>query len=231
MIAAIHQPHYWPYLGYLDKWDQADILIVLADCEYEQGGYQNRNRIKGPQGAQWLTVPVRHRWPQTIRQVAIDQSQDWRRKHREALRACYGRSAHYAEPALVYDWPWEWLSAACLATMEWLRTRLEIRTPYVLSGRTPADSPTDRLVRLCRQAHADTYLSGPGGRGYLDEATFARAGIELRYQVYEHPTYAQRFGPFLPNLSALDLVFNAGPEAGAILRSGRRPSQAAEGLA
>lgn len=57
---AIHQPHYLPYTGYLDKWDQADLLILLDDAQFSRGGWQNRNAVKTAEGSRMLTVPVRH---------------------------------------------------------------------------------------------------------------------------------------------------------------------------
>lgn len=58
-IVAIHQPHYLPWQGYIDKLDTADVFVVLDCVQYEKGGWQNRNRVKIPDGAHWLTVPVK----------------------------------------------------------------------------------------------------------------------------------------------------------------------------
>ena len=57
MIVAAHQPHYMPWLGYLDKMAKADLFVVMDDLQYEAQNYQNRQRIKLHGGAQWLTVP------------------------------------------------------------------------------------------------------------------------------------------------------------------------------
>jgi hypothetical protein len=84
-----------------------------------------------------------------------------------------------------------------------------------------SEDPTGRLVDICRRTGADTYLSGAGGRDYLDLAQFEAAGIRVTFQDYPHPTYPQRFGPFEPFMSAVDLLFNCGGESLAILRGGR----------
>ena len=51
---------------------------------------------------------------------------------------------------------------------------------HVVDGlRRWSTGKTERLVGICRQAGADTYMSGPAARGYIDAGVFAAAGIEL----------------------------------------------------
>ena len=93
MKLAAHQPQYLPWLGYFDKMDLVDRFILLDTVQYKKNEWQNRNRIRTAEGWQWLTVPVRYRFPMTIRQVRIDESSAWRRKHSEALRIHYARAS------------------------------------------------------------------------------------------------------------------------------------------
>ncbi|MEC9380181.1 MAG: WbqC family protein [Candidatus Latescibacterota bacterium] len=60
MIVSIHQRQFMPWLGYFNKMDQADHFILLDSVQFKKNEWQNRNRIKAAQGAQWLTVPVIH---------------------------------------------------------------------------------------------------------------------------------------------------------------------------
>ena len=46
MIVAAHQPHYMPWLGYLDKMAKADLFVVMDDLQYEAQNFQNRQRVK-----------------------------------------------------------------------------------------------------------------------------------------------------------------------------------------
>ena len=55
MIVAAHQPHFLPWLGYLAKVAAADVFVVMDDLQYEAQNFQNRNRLKLNNGAQWLT--------------------------------------------------------------------------------------------------------------------------------------------------------------------------------
>ena len=88
---------------------------------------------------------------------------------------------------------------------------LEVRTPVrVASAMAPASTdPTRRLIDLCHQVGADTYLSGAGGADYLRTEDFAREGLRLEFQHYEPPRYPQGPGrdEFVPCLSVLDMLF------------------------
>ncbi|MFH1569499.1 MAG: WbqC family protein [Gemmatimonadota bacterium] len=227
MIAAIHQPQFMPWLGYFDKMDRADCFILLDTVQYKKNEWQNRNRIKTVQGPQWLTVPVRFRHPAGIREVQVNEADNWRHRHWQSLLTNYARAPYWeaVRPHLtaLYERPWERLAELNRATLELLRCRLGIGTPLLWASELEGigDDPTGRLVDLCRAVGAETYLSGADGASYMQLEQFAAAGIEVVFQAYAHPQYPQRFGDFLSHLSTLDLVLNCGPGSLEILRRGR----------
>lgn len=231
MIVAIHQPQYLPWLGFFDKMDQVDCFVLLDNVQYKRREWQNRNRIKTPQGVQWLTVPVSGEYTAHIAEIAVEQAENWRHKHLESLRHAYHRAPCWAGAAGslegLYAAPWEKLSQVNGASIEWLRGRLGVTTPMRWASEMQGlgEDPTGRLVDICRALDAHTYLSGVDGAKYMDLGQFAAAGIGVIFQHYEHPVYAQLHGPFASHLSALDLVLNCGSQSGEILRSGRRNAQ------
>ena len=62
---------------------------------------------------------------------------------------------------------------------------------------------------------ATAFLGGMGGsREYLDKAAFSAVGMGVEWQDFRSPQYPQcGSGPFIPGLSALDLLFNCGPRS------------------
>jgi len=78
--------------------------------------------------------------------------------------------------------------------------------------------PTERLIQLCRAMDGDAYLSGQEGRTYLQKEAFAQSGLALYFQQVEAPEYPQLHGDFVSYLSVLDLLFNTGADASAIIR-------------
>ena len=226
MRVAIHQPQYLPWLGYLAKWAAADLFVFLDTVQYEKNGWQNRNRIKTPDGARWLTVPVRARFGTRIADVTVDVEQPWSVRHLRAIEIAYGTAPYWRSTrdalAQLYAEPWEHLAPAAVASAELLARALGVTTPTRLASSLSVDDddPTGRLVALCRAVGADTYLAGGHGARYMDSKRFTEAGVRVLYQAYSHPVYAQQHGDFVPFLSGLDLLLMHGDASLAILRRG-----------
>jgi len=56
MRIAIHQPSFLPWFPFFEKMEQADIFVILTECQFEKNGFTNRAKING----KWWTKPVRH---------------------------------------------------------------------------------------------------------------------------------------------------------------------------
>src|ERR1051325_6353530 len=102
MLVARHQPEHMPWLGFFEKLLSADLFVLLDDVQFSRGDFQNRNRVKGQGGAQWLTVPVAPKFPQAINEVEI-AGDGWRAKHWKTLRSCYARAPHFDEFAVEFE--------------------------------------------------------------------------------------------------------------------------------
>ncbi len=228
MMIAIHQPQYLPWLGYFDKIDRADGFIILDNVQYKKNEFINRNRIKTDSGWQWITVPVHYHFPERIDQVSINNQANWRHKHAQALLTNYGRAPFYKNYNSFFDElfgrDWDCLRDLNVFAVRGLAELLGIRKELpIASDWDLQDDPTGRLVDICKRMNADTYLSGAGGQNYLDLKQFDSAEIEVVFQAFDHPVYSQRFGPFEPNMSVVDLLFNCGDESLEVIRKTRGP--------
>ena len=226
MLVAIHQPLYFPWLGYLDRMAKSDMFVVLDHVQFERRNYQNRASILLEGEPKWLTVPVvQVSQKETIVEKQVDNSaegsREWGPTHYKTLRYAYRKAPHFERyaPRLreILETRWDRLLDLDLATMEFLRENLQIRTPLRLSSEMqPEGARSELLLDLCRSVGpGTTFLGGMGGsRRYLDQAAFAAAGIGVQWQELTHPVYPQcGGGPFQPGLTALDLLFNVGPQA------------------
>ncbi|MBM3265699.1 MAG: WbqC family protein [candidate division Zixibacteria bacterium] len=228
MIVSIHQPNFLPWLGFFEKVDRSDLFILLDDVQFEKNDWQNRNRIKGPSGAQWLTVPVRHRYPQIIAETQIDPSSDWRRKHWNAIVSNYRKAGYFDNyaPQLepIYRQEWERLADFNVDLLKQTLGWLGIATPLRRASEFNVNrTSSERLAVLCEATGADMYLAGAGGHGYLDITPFETRNIRVEFQEYTHPVYPQLFGAFVSHLSILDLLMNCGERSLFILRGAHQP--------
>ena len=231
MIVAAHQPHYLPWLGYLDKLAKADVFVVMDDLQFEKENFQNRNRVKLDHGPHWLTVPLlRGKQSDLIVDKRIDNTgrggrHHWQHRHWRTLVTHYGKAPffpHYAAALEdVFVRRWDYLVDLDLHMLELARNWLRIKVPIVrASSLGLRGARTERILDMCRAVGARSYLSGRGGStGYLDLPAFERAGVSLVWQQFHHPHYPQRYAGrgFVSHLGFLDLLFNCGPAAPAIL--------------
>lgn len=229
MIVSVHQPQYIPWLGYFDKIARSDAFVFLDNVQYKPREFQNRNKIRARDRWLWLSVPVisKGKGRQVISDVRIDNELDWPKEHLMSLKTCYGRAKFFDKyfPYFedLYSKPWKSLAGLNIDIIKYTLKDLSIRTPlYFESDLKVTTTKTERIVDICRALKADTYLSGAGGRAYMDEDKFAASGIKLSYQDFSHPVYAQQFmkteEDFMPYMSIVDLLFNEGPGAKEVLK-------------
>ena len=170
MIAGIHQPHYLPWLRYIDKIARSDVFVLLDSVQYTKNGWQNRNKIKSTQGWMYLTVPVLDAFGRPITEVRINNQTRWRDKHWAALVTNYSRAPFFGryrellEP--TYREQWDLLHDLSVHTLELLLSALGIRTPLVRSSTLGVSgSGTELLANICAKLGATTYLSGDYAAG------------------------------------------------------------------
>jgi hypothetical protein len=223
---VVLQPGYLPWLGFFDQMRRADAFVYYDDVQFDKHGWRNRNRIKTPRGPHWLTVPVLHhgRGRPLITETLIDNTSDWARKHVRTLRQYYARAPHLdaylPEIESVLRRRWTHLVDLDVEVAGLMAGWLKL-TPNVsrASRLGVGGGQSERLVNLCLHFGARRYLSGSSARAYLDAGLFERNGIEVVWQDFQHPVYPQQSDPFVPFLSAIDLLFNCGDDSARILAS------------
>ena len=216
---AIMQPTYLPWLGYFALMDRVDTFVYLDSVQFARRSWQQRNRIKSATGEMMLTIPVAKKGlrDQKIADVEILYGPEFPRRHIDILAANYRRAEFfdtYAPPLYgLLETAHRKLADLTIAICEWLAEVFGITARRIRSVTMDnAGAKADLLVHLCRQLDATRYISPVGSHDYLAEFdAFAKAGIELYYHGYEHPTYPQLYGPFLPFMGAIDLLAECRP--------------------
>jgi hypothetical protein len=218
---AIVQSCYIPWKGYFDLIASVDEFILFDDRQFTRRDWRNRNRIKTPQGSQWLTIPVetKGRYHQRIDETTIGDPR-WAEQHWKTIVHNYAAAPYFADYRDRLETLYETATDPRLSVVNrhfleaigellGITTTLSWSTDYEAEG-----TKTERLVSLCRAAAATHYLSGPSARSYLDESAFAAAGIDVEYFDYsDYPEYEQLHPPFDHAVTVLDLILNTGPEA------------------
>jgi WbqC-like protein family len=232
-LVAIHQPNFLPWLGYFDKIRQADVFVVLDSVQLPKTGgtWANRVKLLVSGAPAWVTVPIVRGFhgTRTIADTEIDNRSPWRPKLLKTLDLNYRRAPHFNE---VFPWLADLVADTAdkiadfnIRGIQAITKALHIdSTKLVMASSINVDGKaTALLVSMVRAVGGDAYLAGGGATGYQDDAMFSEAGLELRFQDFQHPVYAQfNSTEFVPGLSIVDALMNCGFEGTSdLLNKGR----------
>lgn len=232
-VVTIHQPEHLPWPGFFHKVAQADLLILLDTVQFRKNYFGNRNRLLGPNGPFWVTVPVRRRGLSSTpyREVRIAEDGRWGKRYRKSVFFHYRNHPWFEDTYPLIEEAtgrtWERLADLNEFLILGMLRALGLGIPVVRASELGASGKSSELLLgLCRKVGARVYLAGALGRNYLDESLFREEGIEVRHNRYPEPPYPQHGREtFVPGLSALDLLMNCGPRSLPVLR--RAPPAAA----
>lgn len=222
MIAAIHQPHYFPWLGYFDKMAKVDCFVLLDQVQFEKGSQMNRNRIIDTNGnIKYITISgeTTDHLNTEYRNIRTKDNSIWIRNQYNAIENYYRKAPAKKEmmPLIEHFFESDY-STVCewtIGSIELIKSLLEIKTIILKQSDIDYDRQcrkSDLVYALCKAIGSAVYFSGKGGSvDYLDYNMFSENGITIIFQDFQHPVYNQiNTNSFIPGVSVLDMLFNCG---------------------
>lgn len=194
---------YFPCISYMARFLEDPSPAIEIYETYHKQTYRNRCRVMTANGVESLSVPViKVNGNHTMtKDVVISYKEHWQQIHRRCLESAYKASPYfdhyydYLRPLFEtrFEKLFELNDAALMALMKMLKIKKDIlhTTDFV------RDTDND-----LREAFSPKAVPNP----------------DLFPEYYQ--VFSAKY-PFEPDLSVLDLLFNEGPEAAAIIaRSG-----------
>lgn len=225
---AILQSNYIPWKGYFDLINMVDEFVFYDEVQYTKNDWRNRNKIKTSQGIQWLTIPVRQETlGQKIKDTKISDKK-WNIKHWRTISQNYSKSKYFKEYKDIFEELYlncneEYLSQINYKFISTINGILGIKTKLRYSSEFELiDGQTEKLLNICKECEANSYLSGPAAKDYFDEELAEKENIQVEWMNYSgYQEYNQLFPPFEHGVSILDLIFNEGSNATKFMKSFR----------
>ncbi|NLG33309.1 MAG: WbqC family protein [Syntrophomonadaceae bacterium] len=220
---AIHQPNFFPWLGYFDKINRGDIFVFMDDVLYPKSGsgmgtWSNRVKILIQGKEHWIGCPViREHGAQIIRKVIINNQQKWQEKILKTIKYNYAGAPFFKETMvwlepLIMDKE-ELLAEYNIKNILAISKLLGIESSFIRQSELETSfSSTDLLIEIVKKVDGQAYLCGGGASGYQEDDKFDLAGLKLIYQDFDHPIYTQSGVNFVPGLSIIDAIMNLGIE-------------------
>ena len=175
---------------------------------FQKQTYRNRYHICTDQGLHKLSIPIRHvggkDGRQKYREVQIDNSYRWQLQHWRTLQTAYRTSPFFEfyedDVAPLFHREFKYLMA-----FNWDSIRLLCDSISL----NPETQHTEGYSKVSNEKHDYRPLVN------------AKKETILKFEPYQQ-VFAERHG-FIPNTSALDLLFNEGPNASTYLKNIKIP--------
>jgi hypothetical protein len=194
---------YLPSIAFFSNLEGKEELILEANEFFEKQTYRNRCHLLSSQQIEILTVPLQGANKKIkTKDIKIDNSQNWNKKHWRSIQTCYGKSPFFEffadEFKVIYENDYKFLWNL---NIDLLTICLKI---------------TGQKIKITESVSYEKNISG----NVMD----ARSLIHPKKpnflnQFYKPTSYGQSFGNnFEPNLSIIDLLMNEGPNAKTIIQ-------------
>lgn len=217
MKVVILQSNYIPWKGYFDLIDSADVFCFYDEVQYTKNDWRNRNKIVGPNGSFWLTIPIDKKAVKLKISAVEFNNYDWAKQHIFSIKQNYAKSPNKTSILKLLTPIYENANNLTLSQFTQrliieisryigIDTKFINSSDYILEG-----DRISRLVNLVGDIGGTTYISGPAAKDYLSESenSFEDKGIELSYMQYgPYKKYPQRLDLFEDYISIIDVLMN-----------------------
>ncbi len=72
-VVSIHQPNFFPWYPFFHKLKQADMFVILENCQFEKNNYQNRFNL----GGKWYTMSTNKHLLPIVEKKYSNHLEDW----------------------------------------------------------------------------------------------------------------------------------------------------------
>ena len=216
------QPYFMAYIGYYQLINSVDKFIIYDNIQYTKKGWINRNRILCDNKERLISLPIK-KDSDYLNVCDRELSESWindKVKMLNIIKTTYGKSPYFNE---VYP-----LISRCINNSETnlfkfiydsileMNKFLDIKTKMIISSTLDINhdlKSQDKVLALCLNQNADTYINSIGGVELYDKKTFKEHNIELNFIKSNPINYKQFNNEFIPWLSIIDvLMFNSKEE-------------------
>lgn len=214
MKLAIMQPYFFPYIGYWQLINAVDRFVIYDDVNYIKGGWINRNQILINGSPSYITLPLNQASAyKRICDLSLQSSKEWRGKLLKTIELTYRKASQFSKVYPIIEnainYKTENLSEYLVHQLKTISAFININTEFVISSSIYKNdhlNGQNRVLDICAQERATTYINPKGGQTLYDFSAFANKGIDLQFIVMNAMPYKQKSEIFTPYLSIIDAL-------------------------
>ena len=191
MKLAIMQPYFFPYIGYWQLIYAVDRFVIYDDVNYIKSGWINRNRLLVNGKSTYITVPMNQASSyKRICDISLQSSLVWRDKLIKMVEITYRKSPYFFDvfPVVkkLIHYETDSLSDYLVNQLQTLAVFMGINTDFVLTSMCYENnelSGQNRILDICKQEGATTYINPQGGQSLYNRVAFAQSGLDLKFLI------------------------------------------------
>ena len=215
-MIAIHQSQFIPWLPYFYKLFSCEDFVILDDVQFQKNGVQNRNMIKTPQGAKWVTIPVSKSSKNSINEVFVSDKLWYKKFIKTIIELNYKKSKNFKDVYRIFE-NFDFNSISNLSEINkyFLTSIISLisinKKITYSSSLNIKEAKDDLVIEIIKKLGHNEYLTGKGALSYMNLNKFKNAGIKVYCLDFNYSPYNQLWNKsnlFVNNLSIVDLLFN-----------------------
>jgi hypothetical protein len=220
-IVSIHQPNFFPWLGFFDKIYQSDVFIFLDDVQFPKKGgtWTNRVKLSVSGDGRWVTSVINRNYHgmRSILEMEFQAGNPWREKMIKTIEQNYSKLPYFDSSIEIFEElinnPINNIAEYNIHAIKVILKELDLCSTELFrsSEIDHIGESNELLCSLTKAVKGNVYMCGGGAEGYQDEQIFKNQEVILKYQNFEHPFYIQKGKEtFIAGLSIIDAVMNCG---------------------
>lgn len=215
MNIAIMQPYLFPYIGYWQLINAADVFVVYDDIQYTKKGWINRNRIFSNGKPMLFSIPLKSDsdFLDVKDRIIANNADKVIAKILRQIMSSYIKSPYFSDvyPLIesCFKLKEENLFKYILNSILCVCDYLKLNTKIIVSSELKIDREQkgkDRVIATCKKLNASCYINAIGGMGLYDRECFKSENVELFFLKTLAHEYQQYNFSFVNGLSIIDLL-------------------------
>ncbi len=219
---AIHQPNYFPWVGYFIKAHLSHSFVFHEDVDLNMRSYTRRCSIRKTTAtgldSQFLSIPISSKTPIKIKDCVVNNEIPWRINHINIIKKEYQKSPYYnslmpvIEQMITQTTSSKNLASINISILTTLFKLLSINPIFLTSSSLNLTKKGHYLnLAILESLKANKYYSGIGSKVYQKEEDFLKRGIALEYVFsYDYLNKNPYSTPQIKGLSIIDALFYLG---------------------
>ena len=223
MNVAVMQPYLFPYIGYIELLNQADVFVVMDDVHYNKKSWVKKNRILSNGNIVDISLPIlKASQNKKINELEFALTPKNMNTLIKSVQQSYSKSPNFEKTMALIEnslqFPDTSVHRFLMNQLKCLSIYIGIDVKFCMASEVNRhgdfESAEKRIIDVVKSLGGNRYINLPGGRHLYDSSSFIANDIDLSFIEPNLSSYPQiNTKTFVPSLSVIDVMMNTNVKA------------------